>query len=278
MVHKKIEQLSKIPQFEQRSPEWFEQRKDKLTSSDAATVLGTNPYCKEEELLFKKCGIEKPFTSNIATLHGQKYEDEAIAWYSKITNRTNYDFGLLCYQDVYKENKNVNKEHFFLAGSPDGIAINNNDPDEEPVLIEVKCPFKRPIKTGYIPVYYVPQVQLNMYICDLHVADFIEYCPRKRIINIVRIVRDENWLNKHIPILQEFWNKVIYYRENGIDKHISYNKRIKREEEREQKKQKKLEEQIKVENILDFNENNNDDEFNAELNEIRNTGFMIREI
>ena len=117
-----------------------------------------------------------------------------------------------------------------------------------------------------------------MYICDLHVADFIEYCPRKRIINIVRIVRDENWLNKHIPILHEFWNKVIYYRENGIDKHISYNKRIKREEEREQKKQKKLKEQIKVENIIDFNENNNDDEFNAELNEIRNTGFMIREI
>ena len=59
MVHEKIDKLLKIPQFEQRSPEWFAQRKDKLTSSDAATVLGINPYSKEEELLFKKCGIEK---------------------------------------------------------------------------------------------------------------------------------------------------------------------------------------------------------------------------
>ena len=55
MVNTVIQKLLKIPQFEQRSPEWFAQRENKLTSSDAANVLGTNPYSTYNELLFKKC-------------------------------------------------------------------------------------------------------------------------------------------------------------------------------------------------------------------------------
>ena len=261
MVHFKIEKLLKIPQFEQRSPEWFAQRKDKLTSSDAATVLGINPYAKEEELLFKKCGIEKPFIGNVATLHGQKYEDEAIELYCSVTNRTNYDFGLLCYSDVYTENKN--KNHIFLAGSPDGIATNNLDLDEDPVLLEVKCPYRRPIKMGYIPSYYVPQVQLNLYICDLKIADFIEYNPKNQELNIVRIVRDDKWLEENIPFLKKFWDKVEYYRKVGIDQHPSYSKRMKREEKRLEQKRKKLEQE---------EEDNSDDTI---LEEIRKKGCLL---
>ena len=55
MVHIKIKTLQIIPQHEQRSKEWFALRYTKLTSSDAATVIGTNPYSKPHELLFKKC-------------------------------------------------------------------------------------------------------------------------------------------------------------------------------------------------------------------------------
>ena len=33
------------------------------------------------------------------------------------------------------------------------------------------------IKHGEIPEYYFPQVQLNMFILDLEVTDFIEYIP-----------------------------------------------------------------------------------------------------
>ncbi len=262
MVHYKIEKLLKIPQFEQRSPEWFNQRKDKLTSSDASTVLGINPYSKEEELLFKKCGIEKPFIGNVATLHGQKYEDEAIELYCSITNRTNYDFGLLCYSDVY--NKDVNENHKFLAGSPDGIAINNCNEDEDPVLLEVKCPYRRPIKKGYIPTYYVPQVQLNLYICDLEIADFIEYNPKTQELNIVRIVRDDEWLKMNIPILKDFWNTVEHYRNIGIDKHPSYDKRMRREEKRLEQKRKKMEQEQE--------DNNSSDNM---LEEIRKKGCLL---
>jgi putative phage-type endonuclease len=212
-----IETLLKIPQYEQRSPEWFKQRENKLTSSDAATALGINPYQKAHEVLFKKCGHDlKPFTGNVATLHGQKYEEEAIDKYCKLTNRVNYNFGLISHEEVYKT-----KEYYWLAGSPDGIAIDKDDKNSKPILLEVKCPYRRVIKMGEIPEYYFPQVQLNMYICNLDIADFIEYRPPNEI-NIVRINRDEVWLSENLKKLDNFWKEIEFYRLNDIKKHPKF--------------------------------------------------------
>jgi putative phage-type endonuclease len=212
-----IETLLKIPQYEQRSPEWFKQRENKLTSSDAATALGINPYQKAYEVLFKKCGHElKPFTGNVATLHGQKYENEAIEKYCQMTNRVNYNFGLISHGEVYKTN-----DYYWLAGSPDGIAIDKNDNNSKPILLEVKCPYRRVIKMGEIPAYYFPQVQLNMFICNLDVADFIEYRPPNEI-NIVRVNRDEEWLKENLKKLETFWKEVEFYRLNDIKKHPKF--------------------------------------------------------
>ena len=258
MVHEKIEHLQRIPQFEQRSPEWFNQRKDKLTSSDAATVLDMNPYSKPNELLYQKCGIERPFVSNAATLHGQRYEDTAIEIYCRITGKVNYNFGLLCYCDIHKDYSDYNKELDFLGGSPDGIAESIDNPEIEPILIEVKCPYRRKIVDGLIPNCYIPQVQLNLLICNLNVADFIEYSPMDNKINIVRIYRDNYWLNKNIPILCNFWKNVIKYREIGIHSHpdliIKEEKKIKRElnkRDKEIKKNQLLKKQTKKCLIID---------------------------
>ena len=241
MVHYKIEKLLALPQHEQRSPEWFALRYTKLTSSDAATVLGTNPYSKPHELLFKKCGYDpKPFVSNVATLHGQKYEDTAIELYCRIMGKVNYNFGCICYSDVNKEFSDYNSDYDFLAGSPDGIAESLYNSDEEPILIEVKCPYRRPIKDGYIPGYYYPQVQLNLFICDLNIADFIEFCPKTNKLNIVRIVKDMTWINDNVPILINFWKDVIHHREVGLEGHIEYIKKKQREQKREHNKEQKI--------------------------------------
>ena len=215
----KINKLLEIPQYEQRSPEWFAQREGKLTSSDAGTVLGLNPYQKPHEVLFKKCGFDpKPFVGNIATLHGQKYEDEAIDKYCDLTNQVNYNFGLIAHEDVHH-----NGDYYWMAGSPDGIAIDKDNSNAEPVLLEVKCPYRRKIKFGKIPEYYLPQVQLNLFICDLKVADFIEYLP-PNTMNIVRVYRDQKWLDKNVPVLQAFWKEVEYYRKDDIKNHPLYPK------------------------------------------------------
>jgi len=215
----KINKLLEIPQYEQRSDEWFKQRENKLTSSDAGTVLNINPYQKPHEVLFKKCGHDpKPFVGNIATRHGQKYEDEAIDKYCELTGQVNYNFGLISHEDVWK-----NDDYYWMAGSPDGIAISKDNPNAEPTLLEVKCPYKRKIKFGKIPDYYLPQVQLNLFICNLNVADFIEYLPPNSM-NIVRVYRDKRWLDTNIPTLESFWKEVEYYRENDITKHPKFRK------------------------------------------------------
>lgn len=218
----KINKLLEIPQHEQRSDMWFKQRENKLTSSDAGTVLGLNPYQKPHEVLLKKCGVDpKPFVGNVATRHGQKYEDEAIDKYCELTGQVNYNFGLMAHEDVYH-----NKDYYWMAGSPDGISISKTNDKATPVLLEVKCPYRRKIKFGKIPEYYLPQVQLNLFICDLKVADFIEYLPPDTM-NIVRVYRDQKWLDKNIPKLQEFWKEVEYYRTNDIKNHPKFPKQKK---------------------------------------------------
>lgn len=219
-VNNRIKELLKLPQHEQRSPEWFEQRKDKLTSSDAATVLGINPYQKPHEVLFKKCGHDlKPFVGNIATRHGQKYEDEAIEKYCKITGYKNYNFGLLCYKDIHPDD-----DYYWLAGSPDGIVQDIYSAEKEPILIEVKCPYRRKIKKGIIPDYYYPQVQFNLYICQLKTADFIEYFP-PNTMNIVRVNIDMPWIKKNIQVLERFWKDVEHHREIGLQDHPKFPKK-----------------------------------------------------
>lgn len=276
MVHFKIKKLQKIPQHEQRSAEWFAQRYTKLTSSDAATVLGTNPYSKPYELLFKKCGYDpKPFISNIATLHGQKYEDTAIELYCQITGKLNYNFGCICYTDVHKDFYNYDDRYDFLAGSPDGIAESIYNPDEEPILLEVKCPYRRTIIDGYIPEYYYPQVQLNLFICDLNIADFIEFCPKTNKLNIVRISKDYNWINKHVPILINFWNQVVHYRNIGIEHHEEYIKKKNKEFEKEKKKLKQQESKKQKISVL-FEDFKNTDDINN-VNSIQKRCIIIDE-
>jgi putative phage-type endonuclease len=209
-IHEQVKKLLALPQYEQRSAEWFAQRKNKLTSSDLDTVLGRNKYSTTDEVLFRKCGIEKPFAGNIATRHGQKYEDEAIDIYCKKYNKKSYPFGLIAHPTIS-----------WLGGSPDDIT-------HDGIVIEVKCPFQRKIIMGEIPTHYLTQVLMNMEICNLDKAVFIEYRPasmcdnNEMIMNIVHIDRDPNWINTVLPPLEKFWNAVLHYRKNGIENHPDY--------------------------------------------------------
>lgn len=245
-MNEKITFLNKIPQYQQRSAEWFNQRKNKLTSSDIATVLGLNPYKKKYELFFEKCGIKKKYEGNEATLHGQKYEDEAIEKYNFLMGKKTHSYGMISYNDLDSVRKDkLDFDLEFLGGSPDGVAEDLKN-REELILLEVKCPLRRQIRHGEIPVYYYPQVQFNMLIMDFRKADFIEYVPKysnkNMEMNIVRIQRNDAWLNESIPVLIDFWLDVQKWRNkdlNGHPDYLAFKKTIKEEEE-EKPKSKKL--------------------------------------
>ena len=227
-----------VPVVQQRSAEWYEKRKARITASEVAAILGENPYEGARDVALRKRGLGKPFTGNAATRYGQAHEAAAIAAYCAALGRVSFEVGLIDYEAIHGQG-----ELSFLAGSPDGITVlrpkpraelgasaggarvvrligpNGDEPpplvadaaafvgdhDPQPVMLEVKCPFRRAIVQGVIPAHYYAQVQINMLICGLPRADFVEYRPPPNFeLNIVRVTPDHAWLRAAIPRLRSF--------------------------------------------------------------------------
>ena len=109
---KRRDQLKKLKELklpEQRSAEWYEMRKDKLTASSMADALNKGHFQSRDELLLSKIE-EKPFEPNPITEWGVKYEDVAIKFYEELYNVKVLEFGLI-----------PHPEFDAFGASPDGI-------------------------------------------------------------------------------------------------------------------------------------------------------------
>jgi hypothetical protein len=241
---KKIEYLKSIKGPEQKTEAWLSLRKDKITTSACGSIIGTCKYNTKDEVLIEKClpsGIKKKFQGNVATYWGERWEQTAIDLYCKLMGKTNYDFGLLYYEQVDPVRKrsewliqfldeNPHLRTDILACSPDGIALDQQN-FEDLILIEVKCPYKRKIIPGQLPEQYEAQIRLNMEILDVNRGDFIEFRPADENgptqINIVRVHRDPEYFKRILPVLNDFWGEVEHWRRNDITQHPLWNKYIK---------------------------------------------------
>ena len=201
-MHPNVKALIEREYAAQKSEEWLALRGNLLTASDCATAIGKNKYETPDDLLRKKCGVGEKFTGNEATRHGEKYEDEARILFEERYNEVVHEIGLV-----------PHPVHKFLGGSPDGVS-------ESGLLIEIKCPMQRKIIPGEVPEHYLPQLQLCMEILDLEEARFIQYkpaetnWPRPEEFDVTVVKRDREWFKKYLPVMKEFWDKVLYYREH----------------------------------------------------------------
>ncbi len=181
----RVTKMKKIPQVEQKSQEWYDIRKNKITASAVGSCLYKNkelcekyvkiyniskfkysdkdflnPYETKDEYLIKKCdeyfnpGYQ--YESNENTLWGNKYENVSCLLYKYLKKTDLLEFGILNHPKF---------EH--LAASPDGITPCG-------VMVEIKCPKKRKIVDNYIPIYYFAQVQLQLEVCNLMECDYLE--------------------------------------------------------------------------------------------------------
>jgi putative phage-type endonuclease len=200
-MHPNVKALIEREYAAQKSEEWLALRGNLLTASDAATAIGVNKYETPDELLLKKCGLGPRFMGNSATRHGEKYEDEARILYEQRHGEVVHELGLV-----------PHPVHNFLGGSPDGVT-------ESGKLVEIKCPPQRAILPE-VPQHYFPQLQMCMEILDLEEADFIEYkpaetnWPKPEEFQVINVKRDREWWKTNFPIMKEFWDKVLYFREH----------------------------------------------------------------
>lgn len=152
--------LLETPQVEQRTPEWYSMRKDRLTASDTAQALGKSKYGSVNQLVEKKAFPDKfPFGNAMqvpALRHGVIYESMALRCYRQQNDNIKvHEFGMIAHPSLS-----------CYGASPDGIS-------ELGIMIEIKCPLKR-IIDGIIPDNYWYQMQGQMAVCDLKECDYIE--------------------------------------------------------------------------------------------------------
>lgn len=168
----------KEPQLvvEQRSAEWFDMRKGKLTASEIHKIISAKPALTETaktyllEKVSELLGGTKAPAVGAALDWGTDLEESAIAFYERKTENV------------------VEKASFIpfgnnAGGSPDGLVPASNG------IIEVKCPFNSAnhFKHGLIksnedfkkakPEYYW-QCVMNMIVAEADYCDFISFDPR----------------------------------------------------------------------------------------------------
>jgi putative phage-type endonuclease len=183
--------------MEQRSKEWFQARKGKLTGSNIGAALNMNPYKTPDDLIRQMVreyhGLESEFQGNVATEYGTLHEPLAVMDYEMISGNTVEDCGFF-----------VSPLHEWLGASPDGLIGDDG-------LLEVKCPYGLRNKKGADLVFktakeqehYYAQMQIEMVCGQRDWVDFFQWSENGS--KTERVSWDELWLQEHVPQLEKFY-------------------------------------------------------------------------
>jgi putative phage-type endonuclease len=161
-----IDFLRSVPQHEQRTKEWYEDRWNMISASSAWKALSSDAH--KNAIIFEKCtplDTEKySYVKVDSPFHwGQKYEPLSIQIYEDKYKTRVEDFGCI-----------PHKEFTNIGASPDGI---NTDATSSRYgrMVEVKNRFSESVPiTGNPKEEYWIQMQMQMNVCELNECDFLE--------------------------------------------------------------------------------------------------------
>jgi hypothetical protein len=206
-IEEKTYWLHKYPQL---SPEWFRERKFRLTVTKYNPIVNPSVYCDQEDVVKNYQGIEpeKTIQSQVACDFGIKTEPYAREWYEKTYQ-----------QDVRQAGLAVPKWDPRLGASVDGFV-------GEEGIIEIKCPlsmyyaitkYQMRRKEGWVPdkgyhghIFdsHYDQMQGNMAITGRQWCDYIIYCPNENKEFVERIYFDPSyWNDLMYPKITKFLEK-----------------------------------------------------------------------
>lgn len=187
--------------MEQKSKEWFDARRGKLTGSNIGAALGVNPWKRPEDLIRQMVrdyhGAESEFQGNIATKHGNLHEPLAVMDYTAKTGNIVDECGFF-----------VHPEYDWLGASPDGLI------DDDGVL-EVKCPFGLRNKKGDDLVFksakdqphYFAQMQIEMACTGRAYTDFYQWTKHGDSLETVEFRK--KWFDDNLPALESFYKRYL---------------------------------------------------------------------
>jgi putative phage-type endonuclease len=194
--------------MEQRSAEWFQARKGRITGSIVGAVLGLSPWMNKDDVMRSMVrsaiGAESEFTGNVATDYGQRNEEGAIFDFELKTGLSVQQCGFYAYGERY-------------GASPDGLI-------DDDAILEVKCPFglrdkEQPeFKTADEQPHYKAQMMFEMLCTGRTKAYFYQWAPAGDYLEIVQF--DPLWIEQNMPALDAFYEE--YLKEiKAPDKHLA---------------------------------------------------------
>lgn len=193
----------------QRSPEWFNQRKMRLTGSRIGAILGVSPWQKPDDVLRAMVreyhDYPSEFVSNPAVDHGNNNEQRALLCFMRKTGLMVEECGFFEYGDR-------------MGASPDGITSDCG-------VLELKVPFglrnqqEAKFKRMVDQPHYSHQVQMGMLASGRSHAYFaqyvapkgdplaMDYVPEQMIIELIGA--DPEWIDSVLPDLDAFYKRLI---------------------------------------------------------------------
>ncbi len=196
--------------IEQRTPEWFAQRKGRVTGSVAGAALGLNPYMTASQLIRRMVreahGLDNEFKGNIATEYGQLNEPMALLGF---VNKYGYAVNEVGFY--------VHPDYSWLGASPDGIFENNMG---EQCILEIKCPFG--LRNDLLPEFksleqqphYYAQVQIEMACTGIKQAHFYQWNKYADSLEIITF--NKAWFDEAVVKLFAFYELYLHELKNPI--------------------------------------------------------------
>lgn len=179
-------------ELEQRSPEWHEARRGRVTASMVGAILGVSPHGNRETAMRRMVrdylGLPSDFEGNIATSYGTRNEPGALIEYEMETGHKVQAVGFITRED-------------WAGCSPDGLIGEDGG-------LEAKCPFGKrkdvnpDFKTIKEQLHYYAQVQFSMWVTQRDWWSFFQWSPTSYKLDA--IARDDDWLDENLPKLRQF--------------------------------------------------------------------------
>lgn len=196
--------------IEQRTPEWFAQRKGKITGSVAGAALGLNPYMTASQLIRRMVreyhGLDNEFKKNVATEYGTLHEPLAQMEFVTKYGYAVHDVGFYAHPD-----------YAWLGASPDGVFENSKG---EECLLEIKCPFvlRNELLPQFKPLaeqpHYYAQVQIEMACTGVNQLYFYQWSQYADSLEIVTF--NKAWFDEAVVKLFAFYELYLHELKNPI--------------------------------------------------------------
>jgi putative phage-type endonuclease len=176
-----------ILELEQGTTPWLDYRKNHISATDVASILGIAYKKTAYQLWEEKLGLREPEPENDKMREGKHMEEIAREFLNK---KYSWDLKPVVIQ---------NKEYPFLMASLDGMCFHT--------IVEIKCgkSSHEMAKNKEIPPYYYSQLQHQMMVANVTAIDYVSFRSEEDWI-LLTVNRDDAFIEKMIEAEKQFYD------------------------------------------------------------------------